>query len=420
MAGWFREKVASWAGVKYTKEGGNHMTFQEVNTTSMHVPTEITADNGYEIAKSLSEVFTPIDIIASACAKLIATVYLTDGEKELTLPENLKKIIDQPNPYYTLSDMVYNYIFSQLSDGNSYLYSRAPEAVTQDTINALFLLEPDMTTVVIKSTNKYLKAVKIEDAIKEYTYKLDNEKIPPEKMVHSRYTMLARTESNPYVCRSPLLAAKQNIDNLLASYSARYNIFVNNGSAVIIAPKGTNNSKEIYNVAQDPATRDDIAADLNNRQGLVGTKSIKAISSVPIEAVNTIATIKDLEPYTEAEADMYCIAGILEVDRDLLPSKEGTTFTNKEVAEAKLLNGVAIPLTKAFCADLTKATRVKNGYFDIKTDGVGFLEDNRKKELEGDKLLLENLSTLDAIEDVPTKTAVAEIRKQILERYGKK
>lgn len=417
--GWFRDRFTSQSGTKYFKSGGNHMTFQEVNATTMHVPTEITNENGYEIAKSLSEVFTPIDIIASKCAKLISTVYLTDGEKEIPLPENLKKILSQPNPYYTLSDMVYNYIFSQLSDGNSYLYSRAPEALTQDTINALFLLEPDMTTVVIQSTNKYLKAAKIEDAIKEYTYKLDNEKIAPEKIVHSRYTMLARTDSNPYVCRSPLLAAKQNIDNLLASYSARYNIFVNNGSAVIIAPKATGKGDSLEQMF-DPSTRETIAADINNRQGLVGSKSIKALASIPIEAVNTIASIKDLEPYTEAQADMYCIAGILEVDRDLLPSKEGTTFTNKEVAEAKLLSDVAIPLTKSFCADLTKATRVKNGHFDIKTDGVGFLEDNRKKELEGDKILLENLSALDAIESEETKTAVAEIRKQILERYGKK
>lgn len=418
MAGWFRDKVASWAGIQYTKTNGQHMTFQQINSTSMRVPTEITNDNGYEVAKSLSEVFTPIDIIASACAKLISTLYLTNGEKEINLPENLKKIIEQPNPYYTLSDMVYNYIFSQLSDGNSYLYSRAPESVTQDTINALFLLEPDMTTVVAKSTNKYLRAVKIEDVIKEYIYKLNDEKITPDKIVHSRYTMIARSDSNPYVCRSPLLAAKQNIDNLLASYSARYNIFVNNGSAIIIAPKV--NDKDSLQAVVDPASRDAIAADLNNRQGLVGTKSIKAISSTPIEAVNTIASIKDLEPYKEAEADMYCIAGVLEVDRDLLPSKEGTTFTNKDVAEARLLSSVAVPLTKAFCADLTKATRVKNGYFDIKTDGIGFLEDNRKKELEGDKILLENLASLDAIEGEQTKTAVAEIRKQILERYGKK
>jgi len=411
--GWFRDRFSAKEGLKYEQQGGQHMTFQEVNATTMHIPTEITDDNGYEIAKSLSEVFTPIDIIASKCAKLVESIYLTNGEKEIPMPSNLKKLIETPNPYYSLADIAYNYIFSQLSDGNSYLYSRAPEKPTADTVNAIFLLEPDMTTLTIKSSGKYLAAVKIEDVIKEYVYKLNNEKITPDKVVHSRYTMLTRNVNNPYVCRSPLLAAKQNIDNLLASYSARYNIFVNNGNAVIIAPKG--NDKSSLDQAVNPTDRQTISDDINARNGLVGTKSIKAISSIPLEAINTLATIKDLEPYTEATADGYAIAGILEVDRDLLPTKDGTTFTNKEVAEAKLMNDVAIPLTQAFCRDYTLAAHVKDGYLTIKTEGVGFLEENRLKELQSDKALIENLNALAGEDDA----AIKEIKKQILARYGK-
>jgi hypothetical protein len=414
--GWFRTKEEQSQPVNYEKDkNGNHWYTLQLNGLTIRIPTELTDSNGYELAQTVAEIFTPIDLIASKLQKLSNDIYFVDMQgNEQPMPNQIRAILDKPNPFYSIQDIAYNFAFSLVSDGNSILYTRSTgKKVTMDNITGLFLLEPDKTTIQLKSGRpKILDTIDVTDLVESYKYTIDSKEIDPKYITHTRYSMLKRSDNDFMWCRSPLVAAKQNIDNILAAYSARYNIFVNNGSAVIIAPKQGAGSGLEDSGSLAPNQRDRIVDDINSRNGLVGNKSVKTISSIPIEVHNTLATIKDLQPLEECLADMYMIGGILEIDRDLLPSKDGTTFTNKEVAEAKLWSDVAIPMANDFAQVLTSALKVKDGRLMLRTNNVGFLQSNRKAELEGDKIEIENMIAIEAMAD-------GEFKKQMVKKYGK-
>jgi hypothetical protein len=239
----------------------------------------------------------------------------------------------------------------------------------------------------------YLKASTIEEYVNFYQYEATGDKyIKPMFVLHSKSYMKNRSNSD-YRGLSPLYSVKRNIDNLLAVYSARYNVYVKNGTAYILFPKVTNAQQQMQTILNS-SVRDDIIVDMNSRHGLTGDKQIKAISTTPLEGINTLVGIKDLMPLEESEANFLIIAGALGIDKDLLPLKGGTTFTNKEVAEAKIWNDIAVTYAQDICSDLTNMFNLTSEQFAVRTDGVGFLQTNRKTQLEADKVLIENLKSL--------------------------
>lgn len=410
---WFRSKEKQTGEVNFTAMGGKFATFLSLNGTMLSLPTELSDSNAFELATKVAEIYIPIDLVAGKVQKLMRTIHCVDEKgNEVKTPTNVKKILESPNPYYTMSDIYYNAILSIMSDGNRYLYSHSPsEKITQDNITGLFLLQPDAVQIEYKSDkSKYFDAVQLSDMIKCYRYDVTTKPISPERIRHDRYSFITGTKDFSIKAKSPLYAAQQNVNNTLAAYSARYNVFVNNGSALILCPESQNSA---IPTVSDPQTRDAIMEDINSREGLVGNKQIKAISSVPLKAVNTLVSIKDLQPYDECREDMYMIAGIYEIDKDLLPSKEGATFTNKEVAETKLWNDVVIPFTNDLCDSLTYALRLNGIKFAVKTSNEGFLQSNRKTGLEADKIEIENLNALQQ-----AGIDVSEQLKQISLKYG--
>lgn len=413
--GWFRDKKTVGQAVNFTTTKGTFATFKNLNGMMTSIPTELNDQNAYELSTKIAEIYIPIDLVAGKVQKLMRSIHCVNKKgEEVTMPANIQKLITKPNPYYQFSDIAYNAILSIMSDGNRYLYAHTPGGnPTQDNITGLFLLEPDMVDINYKADrSKYFDAVDLSSMIQDYRYKLFPNPISPSLIRHDRYSFITGTKEFSIKGKSPLYAAQQNVNNILAAYSARYNVYVNNGSAVILAPKVSD--KAIINTT-DPNVREGIKDEMNERDGLVGCKHIKSISSIPLEAVNTLATIKDLEPYEECREDMYMIGGVYEIDKDLLPSKEGTTFTNKEVAETKLWNDVVIPFAEDLCDSMTAVCRLKDMRFAVKVDGEGFLQSNRKTELEADSQEIDNLLKLKE-----AGFEVNERMKQIALKYGKK
>ena len=376
-----------------TLSDGLFWTYEKIGELSR--PDALTLTNGYTIATQVGEVFFVIDTISEKVAKLFNDVYLSDkAGNEIKMPKSLEKLFAKPNIYdKSLTDLIYSFVFSELSDGNGYMYFKTAEGTTKitvDNVQALMVLNPEKVTINLKQSGQNrLTAAEISDYISNYRYDLTQDEIRPMFMLHSKSYMNDRGQSD-YRAVSPLYAAKRNIDNLLAVYSARYNVYANNGAAGYI-------SKKQSTAGMDAAfgDRDKILEDIKNRNGLVGDKNVVGISSVPIEFVSTIGTIKDLMPFDEWVADFLMIAGVFGVDKDLLPLKEGTTFTNKEVAEAKIWSDIATTYADDICADLTSMFNLPAGQkLTYKKDAIPFLESQRKTKLEGDAVVIDNLLRL--------------------------
>lgn len=390
-----RGKTTQPAAFK-TLSDGSFWTYY--NISNFATPDKLDLNNGYIVGSELSEVFFCVDTIAEKVASLFSNVYIVNSAgSERPLPSNLKKLFSKPNIFdKSITDLIYNFVFSELTDGNGYIYFKCPEGserVTKENVQAIMMLDPTEVEIKLKGSERdYLTAAKISDYIKHYKDLISGDEIKPEFILHSKSYIRNRTKTD-FRGLSPLYAAKRNVDNLLAVYSARNNVYVNNGVAYIITPDkpaSGNDPEAIVN----PINRDDIIRDMNNRYGLTGDKAIKAVSSIPLKGLNTLVTIKDLQPFDETDADFRAIAGVYGVDKDLLPLKEGTTFTNKEVAESKLWADTAIPMALDICQDFTQMFGLVNEKIMVRTDNIGFLQAQRKTELESDKVEIENIKSL--------------------------
>jgi len=377
-------------------------------------------ENAFELATTVSEIFFPIDAIADRVAGLKYNVEDKDGNT-VEPPANIRRLLDNPNPFCTsFSDLVYNSVFNELSDGNDYIFTKTPRSlkgISPDTISSVWVLRPDRVGVKIKNIRPaYFDITSPSDVIEYYEYNLyEKERIDPRYIIHSRSLAMG-----DYRCGlkspSPLRAAERNINNILAVYSARYKVYAHNGNAGILTRDvNGNNSLE---QAVDPTTRDEIIEDILNRNGLVGDKKLWTVSAIPLRFIKTLATISELQPFEETMADALQIAGVMGVDKDLIPMKEGTTYSNKEQAEKNIYqnqvniiaNNKAESFTRAFGLNQI-GLRFKPSLADVPV-----MQKDKETELQGDSLLIDNIIKMKDSLLIGDKDAQGIIEK-IIENY---
>lgn len=351
--------------------------------------------NPYYLACNLAEVFIPIDAIADRVASVEYKLRYKSTQKEYEPKGNLKKIIEKPNPFDTINDIVYKNVFSRYSDGNGYLYTKTPGYLknpTIDNISNIWVLQPDVTKPIFKKeiSNPFLMKDKGELIAFYETFFMYKHQIDPRYITQS--TVLGLDEKGRGI--SPLTRVSRNIDNILAVYQARYNVYAKNGNGGILskAPSAAGSSIQ---EAIEPASRDEILADLQNRNGITGNKNFIGISSIPLQFIKTLGTIAELQPFEETESNAVTIAGIFGVNKELIPKKDSTTFANQQDAEKYFWQNVI----KGVCDDeadiLTKAYYLPDDiefYADLSK--VEALQEDKKTSLESDGIYLDNLAKM--------------------------
>lgn len=375
--------------------------------------------NAYCIATNLAEVFFPIDAIADRVAGLQFDIVNSDGEI-VTPPKNIERLLEKPNPFCeSFSSLVYDSVFNELSDGNNWIYTKTPRSFSGgsvDTISSVWVLQPDLVDVNLKRKGPSIFDIKdITDVVDSIVYtKYGKDIIDPKYIIHER-----SLGCGDYSCglksKSPLNPAEKNINNLLAVYEARFNVYDKNGMAGILSKKQTPQSQE--QVYADAVTRESIIEDITNRNGLTGDKKFWSVSPVPLEFIKTLATIQELQPFDETWEDARQIAGIFGVDESLLPCSKGTTFNNKRSAEKSLYQNVvkgvandkAKTLTKAFYLN-TIGLKFRPNYEDVEV-----LQEDVEISHRGDGLLLDNMKKLKEL-DLMNKEDQEDIANRLIEK----
>lgn len=350
----------------------------------------------YELAGNVAEIFFPIDAIAERTASVEYKLYYEATGEEYTPKGNLERLIKQPNPFYNQAGLVYNMTFSELSDGNAYTYTKIPESLkypTIDNISNIWVLKPNVTKPIIRKEVPNPFLIKDKAELIEYykTFFLIKQELNPMYIHHT--TSLGMDEN--CVGRSPLLRVERNINNILAVYHARYNVYAKNGNAGILtrAPQGANALS--MSEALDPVSRDLILKDLQDRNGLTGNKNFIGISSIPLNFLKTMGTISELEPFEETESNAVTIAGLFGVDQELVPKRGSSTFTNKQQAETALWQNVVKGICEDRAKDLTKVYYLPDGVvFRPDFSKVEALQEDKKTALESDSILIDNLAKL--------------------------
>ena len=392
-------------------ENSNDYDTERVGT--IQIPDTLKDDNAFNLANSVAEIFNPIDFFADRASKL--RYFIADKNGNEITGNEYKRFIEEVNPLYTFSDLIYQAVFSYLADGNLYLYQNVPsmyERANSKTISRIDVLKPHYVSIDEYTSLSKLDVIRVNDFIKRvYYYEGKRREIDKEKLFIFGYDWQTRDYSS-FICRSPLFKSYRSINNLLATYSARYNIYVNNGAAGYLAKKS--NPKNELEETLNPTDRDEILRDINNRNGITGNRNLWGISSVPIEFINTLADIQRLMPFEETLEDAIKIAATYQLPAVLVPRKDQSTFDNQREAERSVWENALMSVVDTIASYFTKAWMFENG-IHIKADytTVSALNENQ--------IDVENLKTakIDNLQKIRNLKPDFDVNTEIEKMYGK-
>jgi len=377
--------------------------------------TKFNQANAYALALELSEVFNPIDAIATRASSVRYEIRNLSGNPIIPSARQ-HQLLQRPNPLSRFSDLVYSMVFSELSDGNRYLYRYCTsEKPLPDMITSIWCIAPNLVSVKYKKASpSFFEMTDISDLVEHYAISANGAKLSPDAVVHDTSTFL---KSNGRMMgvegRSPLCAVEKNINALLAVYEARYKVYVNNGAAGILSRASESRNGDIESMIASPAEQVDIIKELREDVGLTKGKNIWGTSSVPLKFIKTLASISELQPFDETEADATAIAGIFGVEKELIPNRKFPTYANKKAAEVTLWQNVIKGVCEDVCPSLNRAFLLpENQTFVPIYDDVECLAQDDKTRCESDKLILENIKLIK--EAGLSDDSVA---KKIIERY---
>lgn len=392
-------------------ESSTYYDTERVGT--IQIPDTLKDDNAFNLANSVSEIYNPIDFMADRASKLRYFVADKNGT-ELTAQE-YKRYIEEINPLFTFSDLVYQAVFSYLADGNLYLYQNVPsmyERANSKTISRIDVLNPNYLSIDEYTNLSKLDVIRVNDFIKRvYYHEGKRRELEKDKLFVFTYDWHTRDYSS-FICKSPLFKSYRSINNLLATYSARYNIYVNNGAAGYLAKKA--NPKNELEETLNPTDRDAILKDINNRNGITGNRNLWGISSVPIEFINTLADIQRLMPFEETLEDAIKIAATYQLPAQLVPRKDQSTFDNQKEAERSVWENALISIVDTIASYFTKAWMMENGvHIQADYSTVSALNENQ--------IEVENLKAIkiDNLQKIVNLKPDFDINTEIEKMYGK-
>jgi phage portal protein BeeE len=341
--------------------------------------------NMIELFGCVPEIFTPVHAIAFRVASGNFQVKRLEDDAIVTSNKDLNKLLANPNPLQNFQELTYEAMVYEMITGKNFLYSNVPDTLSFNykNIAALWNLWSQKVTIQARLTHgniKLLTATQITDLVQDYKLEGHSEPIKPEKILFTHVLSLD-AQDNKLNAKSPLHSAQKAIANLIAVYEARNVIYTKRGALGVLVSKKSDESGSVSLTSKE---KDDLLKELQDKYGLKRSKSLLAVSDAPIDFIRVAMSIAELEPFKETQADALAIAGVLGVDKDLLPLPDGTTFENKKHAERSLYQNVSIPKAKSWAQSLTTFFRLNEVglYIDVSFDHIEALQENKKEKSE--------------------------------------
>lgn len=414
--------ILNWFGKRGAEVYEYDSDYQVKNIGNIVVPEKLTSKNAFLLANSVSEIFFPVDFYADRISKLRFIITNKAG-REVASSELNRLISDEINPLFSFSDLVYNYVFSLLADGNAINYLGIPsiyKTVSPATIERWDVLQPNLVEISELSNVNTLDIASLNEVIKKAQYwggvgqRKDLE--INQLVIHN--VGLKRKTNSILFSESLLWKANKSIDTLLAVYSARYNVYANNGAAGYLAHKQTANSNsDLEAVIAGANKREQILKDINERNGITGRRNLWGVSGVPIEFVKTLATISELMPFEETLEDSIKIASTFQIPPVLVPRKDQSTFDNQQGAEKNVWENGLLSMADTVCQNLTKMFKITgNVKIGFDSSNVSALTVNKT---EKEDLIQKQLVNLEKMKLLNPEIDISLLITEIFNGYGK-
>lgn len=414
--------ILNWFGKRGVEVYEYDQTYDIKNIGNIVIPEKLTNKNAFTLANSVSEIFFPVDFYADRISKLRFFIANKSGREVFS--SELNRFVDNRiNPLFSHSDLIYQYVFSLLSDGNVFNYLGVPSIyknINPSTIERWDVLQPNMVMIDENTNLSILNLSNWNEAIKRAYYDeggYQRKEIEIEKLSIHNYGLKRKSDSL-ILSQSPLWNANKSIDTLLSVYSARYNVYVNNGAAGYLAKKQNTSGASFETSLMDGNKRDEILKDINERNGLTGKRNLWGISGVPIEFVKTLATISELMPFDETLEDSIKIASVFQIPPVLVPRKDQSTFDNQANAEKNVWENGLLAMAKTVCENLTKMFGLgKYGnqiMFDASNVSVLLQNQSEKEDLTAKQIV-----NMEKMKQLNPELDIIPIINEMFKGYGK-
>lgn len=396
-------------------------SYQSEKFGLLEAPLKLTNENASLLARTVSELYFPIDFIADRASKL--RYFVEDNKGNEVTNTEITRFVTNPNPLQTFGDYVYQYLFNLYADGCVTTYKQVPSTYTSKpniiNISRSDILDVDSLEIAEYTNISQLDVSNLTDLIRSVKYTDINGKsviINKDLLTITNIDASRRCGSSLF-SQSPLFKANKAVNNLLAVYSARYNVYVNNGAAGYLVKKNVADNGVM--AAVNPQDRDSMIKDINDRHGLTGKKNLYGISSIPMEFINTLVTIKDLMPHEETLLNAIQIAGVYQIPANLIPRTVQAKYENQKESELSVWENTIVSAVDNMCEVLTKDFTLDTKGFKIKADysGVSAMSANKIKKEDNYSKRLDNLAKIAAIAPVKMGEVQNEIDK-ILNDYA--
>lgn len=389
---------------------------------SIQIPDTLTNTNAFTLANTVTEIYWAVDFHADRASKL--RYFLADKAGNEIQDSEYNRFLNSINPLYSFTDLIYQYIFSYLSDGNAITYVNVPGSYKKPSVNSitrLDVLQPNLLTLNEYTNISLLDVQNLNDLIRQARYSQLYSTQQYLDLTRLRIDTIdaTRRDGSMVLSQSPLFKCIRPINNLLATYSARYNVYANNGAAGYLVKKQANN-QSLESVI-DPKGREDMLRDINNRMGITGKRHLWGISGIPMEFINTLSDIQKLMPFEETLEDSIKIASVNQIPPELVPRKDQSTFNNKAETERSVWENGLMSIIGVACQNFTKALYLDKVGIQIKADysTVSCLKLN---ESNNEDLYSKRIANLKAIKEANPEKAndVNKELDKILVYYGQR
>lgn len=336
--------------------------------------------------KYIGEVQYPIRYLTDRALKGNILLKRFSDDSVVWNNEYVNKLMLQANYNENFKELMVEYIVMRLITGNAYIYADTEPTFSKALYkycDRYFVLPSQNVFAELDFTKPFT-----EDNVKFYTCTYLNQvrRIPKELVLHIKDSQDYDEET--FKGFSRLLSQKYTLANLVAVYEARNVIYTKRGAlgAIISGKKDQDGTQPLT-----PKEIEELQDEFQRNYGLRSDKNQLIISEAPISYVQFGKSISELQPFEETLQDAIQIAGIFGVNKELIPRKDNSTFSNQRAAEIDCYSNVVMPLANEFLDKFSHWSGLYDDglYLSADFSQVDILVANRKEREEKNRIISE-------------------------------
>lgn len=384
-----------------------YITTPQVDSKYDYFNNFVANDNFVELFKCVPEIAFPIIYIISRIknAEVVLRRYSDDAELwsdssqklygiDKVISDRVKLFLQKPNFFQDFWQFTEQYFLNRYLTGNSFIFANTAGRLEKWRFCDNFFVLPTNNVTIERNLNKpYYTAKSIDELVKCYKINTNSGimQVDPARMMFTRDLEFFENKNGSLKGISRLSTQRKPIENLIAVYEARNVIYTKRGAmgAVISNKRDADSTLPLQR-----SEKEAIRHEFYDQYGISGKRNPFAIIDTPVSFIPFPATIENLQPFREGDADAAQISGIFQIKKELLPRETNTTFANQEAAELSAYNDMAIPEFKLYLSKISEflgLTTTASGYYlDGKFDKVSIIQKSQKTKAEMETLNFNN------------------------------